>query len=287
MKLKAVIAIILFLPLVFSFQPINKNFIPLGIVATLEKDSLAKAAGFQLIGESVGRMISPSLTEAKFQQNLHAIKKLKTRLYMCNVMFPGNMKIAGPDVKEATVLAYVDSLFSRAKKAKVSIIVLGSGAARRLPDQYDPLKATGAFVSLCKKIAIVAAKYEVKIALENLQTKETNFINTVRSAAEIVRAVNHPNFKLNADIFHMRREHEPPQNIIDAKDVLIHCEIAEDEGRTLPGIKGDDFTPYLQALKMAKYKGPIFVEAGSNYSEEQMALCFKYLTKQIENVYQH
>ena len=287
MRLKVVIIVFLLLPLVFSFQPENKSFITLGIVAPLEKDSLINASGFKLMGESVSKMISPSLSDEKFRQNLELIKKLKTKLYMCNVMFPGDMKIAGPDVNETTVLAYADRLFARAQQAKIKVIVLGSGTARRLPDDYDVKKATADFITLSKKIAVTAAKYQVKIALENLQSKETNFINTVKSAAEIVRLVNHPNFKLNADIFHMRRAHEPPQNIIEAKDLLIHCEIAEDAERTLPGIKGDDFTPYIEALKIAKYKGPIFVEAGSNYSDAQMALCFKYLNKQIENVYKN
>ncbi|GGE42792.1 sugar phosphate isomerase/epimerase [Pedobacter psychrotolerans] len=285
MSLKNLTILFFLTPLLFSFQSANQTFIPLGIVAPIEKDSLISASGFKLFGESVGRMISPSLSEEKIKQNLKLIENAKSQLYMCNVMFPGQMKIAGPDVQEQVVLNYADRLFSRAKLAKIKVIVLGSGAARRLPDHYDINKATADFVSLSKKIAAIAKKYNVKIALENLQSKETNFLTSVKSAADVVRRVNHPNFKLNADIFHMRREGELPQSIIDAKDLLIHCEIAEDKERTLPGIMGDDFRPYLQALRTAKYKGPIFVEAGSNYSPAQMAFCHQYLTKQIEEVY--
>lgn len=287
MKLKIFIGSILLSLFLSGFRWETKPSIPLGIVTTIEKDSLIIASGFQLMGASVGKMIAPSLSEEKFKQNLKNIGKLKAKLYMCNVMFPGEIKIAGPKVNEARVLAYVDSLFQRAQQAKVSLIVLGSGAARRLPENYDVKKATTEFVSLCNKIAVIAAKYKVKIALENLQHTETNFINTVKSAAEVVRSVNHPNFKLNADIFHMRREQEPPQNIIDARDLLIHCEIAENDERTLPGIKGDDFTAYIQALKKAKYRGPVFVEAGSDYSDKQLAFCFQYLNRQIEQVYKN
>jgi len=285
MRLKNLAIIFFLTPLLFSFQSANQTFISLGIVAPIEKDSLISASGFRLFGESVGRMISPSLSEEKFKQNLKLIENAKSRLYICNVMFPGQMKIAGPDVQEQAVLNYTDRLFSRAQQAKVKVIVLGSGAARRLPDGYDVNKATADFILLGKKIAAIAKKYNVKIALENLQSKETNFLNSVRSAADVVRRINHPNFKLNADIFHMRREGELPQSIIDAKNLLIHCEIAEDKERTLPGIMGDDFRPYLKALRTAKYKGPIFVEAGSNYSPAQMAFCYQYLTKQIKEVY--
>lgn len=287
MRLKNLILLFFLTPVIFSFQSANQTFIPLGLVAPIEKDSVTSASGFKLFGESVGRMISPSLSEEKFKQNLELIKKAKCKLYMCNVMFPGKMKIAGPDVQEQAVLGYVDSLFFRAQQAKVSVIVLGSGAARRLPDDYDIDKAKKEFVLLGKKIAATAKKYNIKIALENLQSKETNFLTSVKSAAEVVRRVNHPNFRLNADIFHMKREGESPQSIVDAKDLLVHCEIAEVAERTLPGIKGDDFRPYLRALKTANYKGPIFVEAGSNYSAAQMAFCFQYLTKQIEDVYTH
>lgn len=285
MRLKNLIIIGFLTPLLFSFQPANQTSISLGIVAPIEKDSLISASGFKLFGESVGRMISPSLSEEKFKQNLKLIENTKSQLYMCNVMFPGQMKIAGPDVQEKVVLNYVDSLLLRAQLAKIKVIVLGSGAARRLPDHYDINKATADFVRLGKKIAVIARKYNVKIALENLQSKETNFLTSVKSAAAVVRSINHQNFRLNADIFHMRREGELPQSIIDAKDLLIHCEIAEDKERTLPGIMGDDFRPYLEALRIAKYKGPIFVEAGSNYSAAQIAFCHQYLTKQIEEVY--
>lgn len=285
MKLRTTLALLLLSIALLSFQTIKKTYIPLGIVAPIEKDSLVFASGFKMFGESVGRMISPSLSEERFKLNLFLIKKAKCELYMCNVMFPGEMKIAGPDVIEQTVLTYAEALFSRAEQAKISIIVLGSGTARKLPENYDIKKAQTDFVLLCKKIALLAEKHHVKIALENLQTKETNFLTSVKSAAEIVRLVNHPNFKLNADIFHMRREGESPQSIIDAADLLIHCEIAENEERTLPGIKGDDFKPYLMALKRANYKGKIFIEAGKNYTPAEITMSFNFLTKQIETVY--
>ncbi|MFD2288604.1 TIM barrel protein [Pedobacter petrophilus] len=285
MKSRITILLLLLSIFLFSFQSEKKTYLRLGIVAPIDKDSLVFAAGFKIFGESVGRMISPSLSEEKFKQNLTLIKNANGRLYMCNVMFPGQMKIAGPDVVERDVLAYAEGLFSRAEQAKVSVIVLGSGTARKIPDGYEVEKAKADFVLLCKKLAASAGKHHVKIALENLQSQETNFITNVKTAAEIVRAVNHPNFGLNADIFHMRRENESPQSIVDAADVLIHCEIAEHEARTLPGIKGDDFKPYLRALKEAKYKGPVFIEAGINYTPAQIAESFKFLTKQIEAVY--
>lgn len=257
----------------------------LGIVSRLEQDSLVYESGFRVIGESVGRMLSPSLTEEQFQQNIERIKNAKCKIYLCNIFFPGTIKIAGPEVDEKRVLSYADTVLSRAKQAGIPLIVLGSGGSRRIPDGYDKEKAKTDFIRLCKKLAAVAGKYEVKIALESLQSSETNFLNTVKEAAEIVRGVNHQNFKLNADIFHMMRESEPPQSIIEAADVLGHCEIAEKQARSMPGVQGDDFRPYLSALRRANYGGYIFIEANSNNLVNDIPLSFKYLSKQLEEVY--
>jgi sugar phosphate isomerase/epimerase len=121
--------------------------------------------------------------------------------------------------------------------------------------------------------------------LESLEKAETNFLLTLTSAAEVVRAVNHPAFKLNADIFHMLRESESPQSIIDARDVLVYCELAEKEKRSLPGVQGEDFKPYLRALKKANYKGDIFIEGNTKNPAIEIPQSFIYLKKQVEEVY--
>jgi len=269
----------------FGFLTPNSSVPELGIIVPLEQDSLAYASGFRMLGESVGRMLSPSLTGEQFAENLQRIKKAKCKVVLCNIFFPGNIKIAGPDVNETRVLGYADSVFSRAKTAGIGLIVLGSGTARRIPDNYDTTKAKRDFVALCRKLSVVAATYEIMIALESLQSAETNFLISLNSAAEIVRSVNHPNLRLNADIFHMLRQGESPQSIIDAADILIYCEIAEKQSRSLPGVVGDDFKPWLRALRKANYKGHIFIEGNSNDLRKDMPLSFKWLTLQLHEVY--
>lgn len=268
-----------------GFIAMKKQIPQLGIVAPIEQDSLIYESGFRMLGESVGKMLSPSLTEEQFQLNLARIKKSRSKVFLCNIFFPGSIKIAGPDVDEKRVLGYADTVFSRAKRAGIPFIILGSAGARRIPDGYDAQKAQNDFAVLCRKLAMVAGKYRIMIALESLETIETNFLLTLKSAAEVVRAVNHPNFKLNADIFHMMREGESPESIVDAGDLLVYCEIAEKETRSLPGVQGDDFKPYLRALRKAKYKGHIFIEGNTNNPGHDIPLSFKYLTRQLEEVY--
>ena len=145
MKLRIGIILSALFLFLFGFVP-GKKLIPrFGIVAPIEQDSLIYASGFRMLGESVGKMLSPSLTEEQFQQNLVRIKKAKCKVFLCNIFFPGRIKIAGPDVDESRVLGYADTVFSRAKKAGIPFIILGSGGARRIPEGYDAQKAQADF----------------------------------------------------------------------------------------------------------------------------------------------
>jgi sugar phosphate isomerase/epimerase len=132
---------------------------------------------------------------------------------MCNVLFPGTLKIAGPEVEEKKVLDYLQAVLVRAREAGVKHLILGSGGARKLPDDYDKEKANADFAVLCRKMATAAKAKGITIILENLNSTETNFLNKLSEAAAVVRAVDHPSFRLNADIYHMLKEGESPDEI--------------------------------------------------------------------------
>lgn len=266
---------------VFS-QPLPK----LGIASSLENDAVLYRSGFRFIGESVGNLLSPKLSNEQFLQNVSLLKKAECKVYMCNSFFPGDLKIAGDQVKIQEVLTYADTVFSRAAKLGIKAIILGSGSSRRLPEGYEVHKAKENFIKLAKKLANLAKQHHVKIFLESLNSTETNFITTLEQAASIVKAVNHPNFRLNADIYHMLKENEPPQHIIDAGAIIEYCEIAEKDERTYPGFKGDNFIPYLKALKKIKYKGLIFIEGRWKDLKTEAPLAKAYLEKQLKSAYQ-
>jgi sugar phosphate isomerase/epimerase len=270
----------------FSGFVLNKPEYPqLGIVGGLTQDSLAYSAGFKLIGESVPKILVPTLGDDEFRANLKKIKAAKCKVLSCNLFFPGTLKIAGPNVDEAKVLAYTETVLSRAKEAGVKYIVLGSSGARSIPADYDVNKAKTDFITLCKKLGQLAKKHDVIILLENLETTETNFITSLKSAAEIVRKVNELNFRLNVDIFHMMREGESPDEIVAASAEVGFSEIAEKQKRTLPGVAGDDFRPYLRALKKINYKGFIFIEGSTSNPAADIPVAFKYLSNQVAEVY--
>lgn len=258
----------------------------IGISENMENDSLLAAAGYCCITESIGRRISPrNVSEAAFQKNIALFRQLPAPIYSVNLFIPADLKLVGPAVNEKAVLAYADSIMSRLSRTNIRMIVWGSGGARRIPEGFDKKTATKQMIRIAKKLAVLAKKYSITLVLENLNSGETNFINTVKEALYIVKKVNHPNLRLDVDIYHMLKEGESPDIILKTRKYLAHVEIAEKEQRTAPGVTGTDFRPYLRVLKKVGYHQKIVIEGQWKKVGDIAVPAFQYLQGQIDEVY--
>ena len=258
----------------------------IGIVQDFERDSLMYAYGYRCIVESIVKCISPKqLSEEAFVQQLSNFKQLKVPIYAFNIFMPGDMKLVGPDVNRQAILDYSRIVFARCQRAGINMIIWGSGGARRVPDGFDHEKATAQFIEVARDVASLAKEFNIILALENLNSTETNFINTVEDALKTVKAVDKPNFRLCADIYHMLMENESAEILRSTKGYLIHCDIAEKNGRTPPGVNGDDFRPYLKALRDVGYSGKIILECRWKDIFVQGLTARTNLQRQIDEVY--
>jgi sugar phosphate isomerase/epimerase len=258
----------------------------LGIVMDNSSDSMVYAAGYRYIVENVVKYFSPiAVDDATFEKNLKTFSAMKTKIYALNVFMPGDMKLVGPDVNEVAIVNYARGVFARCQRAGIDLIIWGSGGARRIPEGYDATKAREQFISIARKVADVAKEYRIRLALENLNSTETNFINTAADALQVVKDVNHPNFRLCVDIYHMLMENEPPAIIESTREYLIHCDIAERDGRTAPGVHGQDFIPYLRALSRVKYRKLIVLECRWNNVEAEVKQGRAEVLRQLKIAY--
>jgi len=258
----------------------------IGIAQDFQNDSLLYASGYRNLVESIAKCFSPkNVTDQQFQNNLQAFGKLNLTIYAVNIFIPGDLKLVGPEVNEEAILSHARGVFQRCNIAGVKMVIWGSGGARRVPDGFDSTKAKEQFISMARKVSILAKQYEITVALENLNRTETNFINTVEQAYEIVQEVNHSNFRLCVDIYHMLKEGEPASVIEKTKRYLIHCDIAEKENRSPPGVHGDDFKEYLKVLRKIGYSGKIVLECRWENLAVQALSAREALQKQIDEVY--
>lgn len=268
------------------FLQSNAQKLPsIGVCTTYKNDSVFSKAGYQYIEDGVSKLLAPAVNDQQFGAQTADLQKTSCRVQTCNGFIPGNIKIVGPQVDEARVLGYIDTVMRRAQVAGIQLIVLGSGEARKVPEGVDHAQVKQQFILLCRKMAEVAARYGRIIAMENLNSTETNFINTLSEANEVVNAINHPNFKLTADIYHMLKENESAASIEKAGSNLVHCHIAEREKRAAPGVAKQDFRPYFAALHKIGFEGRIMVECRWDDMAAQSKPTYEYLRGQLEEAY--
>ena len=258
----------------------------IGVAQDVAHDSLLHTQGFQLLVESTRRLLSPrEVTDQQFRDRLPTLKQSQVPLYGCNLFIPGDLKVVGPTVDESAVLEYAEVVLQRAQAVGLTLITWGSGGSREVPEGFDRVRATAQFIYMAKQVATVAEKYGIILALENLNSTECNFINTLTEALAIVKAVDHPNFRLCVDIYHMLKEKEPPSAIAGTKGYAVYCEVAEKEARTPPGVQGDNLIPYFTALKKEDYDGNVVIECRWEDVAEQGAAAHQALRQQIDEAY--
>lgn len=205
-------------------------------------------------------MLCPGEDDDAFQVVLAKAGAAAAPTEAVNCFFPGGLKNTGPDVDAAALDAWVETACRRAAAAGVEIIVFGSGGSRAVPEGFDRNRAAGQLVENMKRYGPIAAAHGVTIALEPLNTKDCNFVNSVDEGAELVRSAGHPNIRLLIDTYHMAVDNDPADSIRRAEGLVVHAHCAEGDGRGPLGAAGEDQRPYFRAMRDIGYDGRISLE---------------------------
>jgi sugar phosphate isomerase/epimerase len=256
----------------------------IGVCTSVSNADILAAHGYTFIEESVGRFLMPDKSEEEFNEVLQQAQNAAIPVKACNSFIPGSMKSVGTEAVHPEILEFMETAFRRAQKAGVEYIVFGSGGSRAVPEGFSKEEALRQFTGLCSRMAPVAARYDVVVVLEPLNKKECNLINSVLEGGVIVEEVNHPNFRLLADIYHMMMDGEGPESIEKYGHLIHHTHIAEKEGRAAPGTHNEDFTAYFNALKEVGYEGKMSVECRWEDLESQAGTAIETINNQLLNM---
>jgi len=256
----------------------------IGICTSVSNADMLASHGYTYIEESVGQLLMPTKSEEKFNEMLQQAQNAAIPVKACNNFIPGYLKSVGPNAVHPEILEFMETAFQRAQKAGVEHIVFGSGGSRGIPESFSRDEARSQFIDLCSNMAPIAAKYDVVVVLEPLNTKECNFINSVTEGGEIVEEVNHPNFRLLADVYHMLMDGEGPESIEKYGHLIQHTHIAEKEERAAPGTYNENFTAYLKALKDVGYEGRMSIECRWEDMENQALTAIEAMRNQLSTL---
>ncbi len=254
----------------------------LGVCTKLERIEIIKNLGFEYIEPKLTDVASMTEEELSEARKILDHNGMNAETY--NLFCPKELNLSYA-ADEYEISAYAKCALANAQKLGGEIIVVGSGKARNIPEEYSFEEGREKFKRVLSLVADIAADYNIKVALEPLNTNETNLINTLADAAKICEEVGKSNLGFLADLFHMYRSGEECSEILKYKDQIIHAHIAKrDETRGAPSIsdRAEDLIEFHAALTKTGYKGRISLEASSKNDFETSVKNFAELADHLK-----
>ena len=223
---------------------------------------LVSKLGFDYIETPLAQVMD--LSEEKFHELLRTIRTEGIPMEACNNFFPARIRLTGEEARLDQALEYVKAAAHRAAAMGADIIVLGSSGAKNIPQGFPYERAQVQLKELLVHVQDIVKPLSITVALEPLNTKESNFITTADEALDLVRELSLDNVKLLIDYYHLRMEGENPDVVQRAAKDLRHVHIASKEGRLFPK-SGDaeNYADFFARLKAIAYNGRVSVEARS------------------------
>lgn len=124
------------------------------------------------------------------------------------------------------------------------------------------------------KLAASAGRRGLKLGLEPINRFETDMVNTVEDALQMLGAVNSPHLGISLDSFHMNIEETDFRRAIErAGEKLVHIQVS-DSHRGVPGEGNSDWAGLRDGLRAIGYDGKLAIESFSpNASSLAAAVC--------------
>jgi sugar phosphate isomerase/epimerase len=162
-----------------------------------------------------------------------------------------------------------------------TLMVLGSPKQRDLLPGVSHDQAALYALEVFHRVMPALGAIGVDLCLEPLAPSETNFLNTCAQAMDLIRQVNHPNFKLHMDVKAQSGEigTSVPDLIRRYARTAGHFH-AQDVNLRGPGMGDVDFAPIMKALVDSGYDRWVSVEVfdfspGAETTAGQSIACLK------------
>jgi D-psicose/D-tagatose/L-ribulose 3-epimerase len=177
---------------------------------------------------------------------------------------PKGLSVTTPDpAVRARTIDVLERLIGLCAAMGGSVLVHGSPAQRAVPPGETREVALDRAMEVFAAIAAAAAREGVTYCLEPLARRETDFVNTVAEAVEIVDLVSDSAFRTMIDTSAAgATETETVPTLINTwlpTGKIAHVQV-NDRNRRGPGQGSDTFAPILGALRHNDYDGVVAVE---------------------------
>ena len=248
----------------------------IGICTSLDKVPTL-APGYDYLELGVSSTLVPLESESEYASIKAALESLSPPIRAFNLFIPGQLKVVGEDVEWDHVELYVERAIQRAAALGAKVIVFGSGGARAVPEDFSRALAWSQLVRFLSICADQAVDKGLIIAIEPLNRRESNIINTYREGVALAKDVARgKEVRVLADIYHFMMDAESLEDIAKEPSWLAHVHLA-DTGRRWPGSGSYPLERLFAILKDIDYSGAASIECrwGNDFRDEtRRALSF-------------
>ena len=222
-------------------------------------------------------------TDEEFENAKAALAEAGIKCEAANSFLPNDFPIAVSSCDKEGLAAFVEKGMSRGAEIGLKTVVLGSGGARRVPENVSFREGFNNISAILRDvISPIAEKYGITVVIEPLRYKECNIINTVKEGVYLAASSGKENISGLADIFHMVESGDTYDDIKDLKGDILHAHISypPQDGshkRYYPkDINEFDYAGFIEALTYAGCTR-CSIEAGCENFSEEIALAGKVL----------
>lgn len=240
-------------------------------------DKVAQLApGYDYLELALSSTLVPLEDEATYAARSANLQWLNPPVRAFNLFVPAQLKVVGEAVDWDQVELYVERALRRAARLGGKVVVFGSGGARAVPEHYSRALAWGQLVRFLGICADHAGPQGVTIAIEPLNRRECNIVNTYLEGVQLAKDVGRSEVRVLADMYHFMMNAEPLEDIAKEPDWLAHVHLA-DTGRRYPGSGSYPLERLFAILKDNGYQGMASIECswGEDFTgETEKALRF-------------
>jgi sugar phosphate isomerase/epimerase len=251
-----------------------------GCCVAPEQIEIVARTGFDFC-ELPARAVLPLEDDAAALPTLRALGRAKVRPEAFNVLVPPEIRLVGPEMDLERIRSYLRRAFTRMVSLGGAAVVLGSGGARRIPDDMPREQALDQLADSLAVAADEAGRAGIALALEHLNRGECNVFTSLAECHDFIRERGLTGLRLLADLHHLELEHEPFEEVVAAAPLLAHVHVA-DGGRRHPGVGGYDYAGFMRALREAEYDARISAECSWENLEQQAAGALAFMRSQWE-----
>jgi len=243
---------------------------PISLGICISPDKVAQLPpGYDYLELALSSTLVPLEDEAAYAARSATLQWLSPPMRAFNLFVPAQIKVVGEAVDWDQIELYVERALRRAAKLGGQVVVFGSGGARSVPEHFSRALAWGQLVRFLGICADQAGPHGITIAIEPLNRRECNIINTYLEGVQLAKDVDRGEVRVLADIYHFMMDAEPLEDITEESDWLAHVHLA-DTGRRRPGSGAYPLERLFAILRDTGYQGMASIECswGDDFKDE-------------------